>query len=486
MTSLGKPRDAKRRSSGRIFLSNPHTHDSFLYVLFLPLQALLPFTCLLGISYAFFLNDDLASSCPAPCDCTRSLVLCKGKYLGEVPAFNLSRPITAIYLDSNSITEVPAFAFASVASSSNISVLHLDDNPIKAIDTDAFVGLGNSLTLLGLSNTSIDHLPIALMNLSKLTHLYLSDNSLSSLNEMVIDRLSTSLTYLDIKNNSFIQWPSSLRRMDFLSHLYLQNNTIRYIPVNAFHGFKNSLKVLSLSNTSLTAISEAFRSLTNLDTLILDSNPIGDSGFPGGIFDSMKQSLRSLSINNVSITHIPDAVKQLTELRSLDISNNNLRYISEDDVTQFSNLQEIILDRCGLTRIPSAILILRNLTRLILDNNYITTLERNDLDGLSSLKTLSMKNVTLLYISPEVFLKTPGISSIVFSNNKLCEIPVSLKYIHTQRVLVKLDSNSIECSCYLAWLLNHKTKFDFIGQCENHNMAIQSYFSSVLPVCRKP
>ena len=30
LSSLGKPRDAKRRSSGRIFLSYPHTHDIFL------------------------------------------------------------------------------------------------------------------------------------------------------------------------------------------------------------------------------------------------------------------------------------------------------------------------------------------------------------------------------------------------------------------------------------------------------------------------
>ena len=30
LSSLGKPRDAKRRSSGQIFLSYPHTHDRFL------------------------------------------------------------------------------------------------------------------------------------------------------------------------------------------------------------------------------------------------------------------------------------------------------------------------------------------------------------------------------------------------------------------------------------------------------------------------
>ena len=31
LSSLGKPRDAKRRSSGQIFLSYSHTHNGFLY-----------------------------------------------------------------------------------------------------------------------------------------------------------------------------------------------------------------------------------------------------------------------------------------------------------------------------------------------------------------------------------------------------------------------------------------------------------------------
>ena len=31
LSSLGKPRDTKRRSPGRIFLSYPHMHDRFLY-----------------------------------------------------------------------------------------------------------------------------------------------------------------------------------------------------------------------------------------------------------------------------------------------------------------------------------------------------------------------------------------------------------------------------------------------------------------------
>ena len=31
LSLLGKPRNAKRRSSGRIILSHPHTHVRFLY-----------------------------------------------------------------------------------------------------------------------------------------------------------------------------------------------------------------------------------------------------------------------------------------------------------------------------------------------------------------------------------------------------------------------------------------------------------------------
>ena len=34
LSSLGKPLDAKRRSSGQILLSYPHTHDRYLYSIF--------------------------------------------------------------------------------------------------------------------------------------------------------------------------------------------------------------------------------------------------------------------------------------------------------------------------------------------------------------------------------------------------------------------------------------------------------------------
>ena len=38
LSSLGKPRDAKRRFSGWIFLSYPHTHDIFLYYIWVGVQ----------------------------------------------------------------------------------------------------------------------------------------------------------------------------------------------------------------------------------------------------------------------------------------------------------------------------------------------------------------------------------------------------------------------------------------------------------------
>ena len=34
LSSLGKPRDAKQWSSGQIFLSHPHTHDSIVFYRF--------------------------------------------------------------------------------------------------------------------------------------------------------------------------------------------------------------------------------------------------------------------------------------------------------------------------------------------------------------------------------------------------------------------------------------------------------------------
>ena len=64
MSSLGKPCDAKRRSSGRIFVSNPLTHDRFLYSYY-PLQRRLNHSISASFAYikyivGFFVSRFLA------------------------------------------------------------------------------------------------------------------------------------------------------------------------------------------------------------------------------------------------------------------------------------------------------------------------------------------------------------------------------------------------------------------------------------------
>ena len=51
LSSLGKPRDAKRRSSGQIFLAYRHTHDRFLYSNTLRAEDFTMLYCLSVFSY---------------------------------------------------------------------------------------------------------------------------------------------------------------------------------------------------------------------------------------------------------------------------------------------------------------------------------------------------------------------------------------------------------------------------------------------------
>ena len=401
-----------------------------------------------------------------------------------MPDFNYSQQILNVHLDNNRITVLPSSAF-SFSTTSEIRVLRLDSNPIESFDDNAFAGLENSLTFLGLADTGLTHLPNALKNLTKLARLYLRDNCLSILPDTIMDSFSVSLTFLDIKNNSFKLWPNSLRHLEFLDHLYMENNSIKHIPANAFHGFENSLKVLFLSKNNLTEVSEAFRQLTSLATLVLDSNPLGNDGFHGGIFDSIKQSLINLSINNVSITRIPDPVKYLPNVKSLNIADNALQYIPVEDVTHLAGIQYLTLERCGLSRVPSAIQVMKNLTVLRIDGNDIKTLERSDFDGLNYLTDLSMTNSSLMYISPDVFTATPALASIFLSHNDLKNIPNSFDALKAKTEQVYIDGYAIECSCHLKWLLGLNTTFTFVGKCENHNMDIQTYYMNVLPICAK-
>ena len=444
------------------------------------------FVILCGICDGFILNGNLSSvPCPALCRCSVNILDCTGRQLSALPDFNYSHQVLNVHLDNNRITQLPSSSFI-FSTTSEIRVLRLDSNPIESIDDNAFAGLENSLTFLGLADTGLTRLPNALKNLTKLTHLYLRDNRLSTLPDIIMDSFSTSLTFLDIKNNSFKYWPDSLRHLEFLDHLYLENNMIHQIPTNAFHGFENSLKFLFLSKNNLSEVSEAFRELTNLQTLVLNFNPLGNEGFHGGIFDSIKQSLINLSINNVGITRIPDPIKFLPNIKSLNMADNALQYIPVEDVAHIAGIKYLTLERCGLTRVPSAIQLMKNLTILRMDGNYIRTLEKGDLDGLTYLTDLSITNSSLMYISPGVFSETPTLSSIILSQNILHGIPDSLNELKANSVQIYLDGNAVECSCHLKWLLSQNTTFTLVGRCENHNMDIQNYYTNVLPICAKP
>ena len=59
----------------------------------------------------------------------------------EIPNFNFSHVFSAIYLNTNIITEILADAPLSDGSISSFSIRHLENNPIEATDKDAFVGL---------------------------------------------------------------------------------------------------------------------------------------------------------------------------------------------------------------------------------------------------------------------------------------------------------------------------------------------------------
>ena len=450
----------------------------------IPFQRVMLIVILCSLCDAFILNGNTSVSCPASCQCSNDNVDCTNLQLKALPIFNYSRQVLNVHLDNNRITVLPSRSFSFV-NNSEVRVLRLDTNPIESIDDNAFAGLENSLTFLGLADTGLTHLPNALKNLTKLTRLYLRDNCLSTLPDTIMDSFSVSLTFLDINNNSFKVWPNSLRHLEFLDHLYMENNMIQQIPANAFHGFGNSLKVLFLSRNNLTEVSEAFRQLTNLMTLVLDSNPLGNAGFHGGIFDSIKHSLINLSLNNVGLTRIPDPVKYLPNVKSLNMADNALQYIPVEDVAHIAGVQYLNLERCGLSRVPSAIQAMKNLTVLRIDGNDIRTLERSDLYGLNHLTDLSLTNSSLMYISTDVFTETPALTSIYLSNNNLKSMPNSFIELKAKTVAVYLDGNTVECTCRLKWLLNLNTTFTFVGKCENHNMDIQNYYTNVLPICAK-
>ncbi|MET8530005.1 COR domain-containing protein [Micromonospora sp. NPDC005172] len=284
-----------------------------------------------------------------------------------------------------------------------------------AAATDGHVKLGG----LGLTSGDLAELLRDSPALAHVTVLDLSDNTLDTLPDAVA--AWTSLRSLDLSDNRLSGLPDAVAAWTSLTALGLDRNRLTALP-EAVAGW-TSLVVLRLAGNRLTALPDAVAHWTSLTALGLDGNHL--TTLPAA--SASWTSLTALRLADNQLTALPDAVAHWTSLTVLHLDGNRLTTLP-DAVATWTSLTHLTLEGNQLTALPDAVAHWTSLVELYLDGNRLTALP-DAIGGLAKLQTLVVSGNPL---APEVlaaemegteallaFLRDVGTDGISISEAKL-------------------------------------------------------------------
>ncbi|XP_037026425.1 chaoptin isoform X1 [Bradysia coprophila] len=369
--------------------------------------------------------------------------LIENLYTGSFQRFDI---INQTYLDGNPITSLGEEAFRPA----RITELYIRHCSLQYISPLAFEGLGNSLQILDISANNISSLPENLFdNFDVFRVLNLKDNRLKALNPAdAFNGFQYTLLKLDMSGEQNpVTSLQELRRMRNLRSLSLTKLSTKHLSPDDFLEFGLELEDLKITRGPLQTIkSHAFMHVRGLKRLDLSESRL--SQIEPDAFNEIGHSLLSLKISHgLTGAALPaDAMRHLTSLQELDLSNNqlktmtdtsfhfmkNLRHLELQDnrIEQVlkgtfqgdihSKLQTISLSFNHLRQILQHTFVdLENLQQLELDDNRIEHLERRAFMNLDQLRHLNLRGNKLNTIADEAFQNLPELEVLDLAYNKL-------------------------------------------------------------------
>ncbi len=228
-----------------------------------------------------------------------------GNLTGPIPrSIGELRELTFLGLHGNHLTgEIPV----EIGNLINLEELDLQGNP-----------KGDDVDIPGLLQGEV---PSSINNLRKLTRIELQRNQLGG--SFPIIRNLTQLDFLQIADNNFSNIDGAFFARN-ITNIYAKNNNI--MELNAIpSGFERmSLQKLNLAQNSLRSLPEEFGNLTSLVELILYSN---------------------------RFSSIPRFISKLINLEVLQLSDNKIKTLSANVLSNLNNLQALYLDSNDITSI---------------------------------------------------------------------------------------------------------------------------------------
>lgn len=319
----------------------------------------------------------------------------------KLSGFNISKIPDKIFdrlliekldLQQNNIQEISSDTFQGII---GLDHLDLSENFLTRIPSRSFEHL-ESLNSLILSKNRISLIEAdGFSKLNSLKTLDLSYNQLTELNNFIFKPFETSLETLFLSGNRLKILPD----FTVMQELYYIDVSYNILSDLTDYGVPQKTKALILSNNHLENIrKETFSMNYNMVFLDLTNNMISE--IEQKSFENMI-NLRILRLGYNSLRHFPD-LRHLVNLAELDLSNQNLKYVSE-----------FALDRDDLP--------ITTISRLDLSNNKIDSFDKKAFcskTGPIEIEYLILDNNPMEKLDPCVFNQLKSSRMTIFFNSK--------------------------------------------------------------------
>ena len=305
-------------------------------------------------------------------------------------------------LADNQLSSLPI----AIKSLSKLRSLDVSSNPIPGyrrmghgpgsdgLTDEVMRNIGNTLITFRFgSRTALQTWPHSLSHLVQLQELSVSGSSVAYFPATAFYGFEHTLRKLTIEYASLARVPLGINSLTRLEELHLDNleypfddNSMIAAP---FTRIANTLKVLSLKNDSLTVFPEAIQQLNSLRSLILDGNNL-EFVSDEAIKLLKNANVTSLSLQNCNLKRVPGAISDLTVLLNLNLDGNHIRSLESTDLHNLNNLRTFSLSQnplkyisdnalCGLNQLINFDLVNTSLTEVSRSFQNLKNLRRLDL-----------------------------------------------------------------------------------------------------------
>lgn len=180
----------------------------------------------------------------------------------------------------------------------------------------------NNLETLIMKDNNIKFLPDTMGSLRALNNLNLANNMIRHFPAMVAEGLGNTLTMLDLSNNELQDVPNEIGKMKRLVRLDLSNNELRELAPNM--GNMDALIWMNLDNNQLYELPD---NMWKMESLAYVQANFNDIVFLSDSLATNGPPLTIMELSNNKLKMLPEAIAELPLLYQLNVENNQIMSI---------------------------------------------------------------------------------------------------------------------------------------------------------------